>query len=353
MTRAAALALAGLLCAGAASASTLVFETDPRIELLGAVQSLAGMRDARAPLPAAYGRELERRFGRFRGHEAVRLYRELAARYQDFGVDMLFLTPPPDLRPSDASQPPPFGGGEADFERFLSALRRFAAETDFAGFYAEQGAVYRSFAESARREAGSRDFPKIVEDYVGRGLDCRAHFVLAPSFSPSRGVSYILPYPDPEHGRGLRGPYDVYVLLTPEGSAAKPSFVGSYRGLLLDELIYAFVERTWFPYTQDPARDGLKDSLVRAIGLRLRAAACSGGPACGGRRGKKDDAATESFASRLAEYERSRDRYPALDEFYPRLLAPPDRARSASPSETAPNPKATSGGHGSPDARSQ
>lgn len=353
MTRRAALALAAFLaCAAASSASSFRFETDPRVELLGAVQYLAGARDPRVPLPAAYGRALESRFGRYRGHEAVRLYKELAEKSQDFGVDALFLSPPPQLRPLDAAGPPPFGAGNADFERFLAALRAFAAETDFSGFYAAQAPAYRSFVESARAQAGERDFPRLVEDYVGRSLESRVHFVLALSFAPRRGVSYIIPYPDPENGRALQGPYDVWVLLTPEGTARRPSFVGAFRGMLLDELIYVFVERTFFPFTKDPARDADKDSLVRAIGQRLLAAACGAAP-CGVRRGKKLDAAAELFAARLAEYERARDRYPSLDLFYPRLLAPADNAFSASSSETAPKPNTVSGGQGTPRPRSQ
>lgn len=345
MKQVAALALACLLGAGAVAASpttpagsgsSFVIETDPRVELLGTVQYLAGSREKRIALPIAYGRALERCFGRFRGHEAVRLYRELAGKYQDFGVDMLFLTPPPGLRPLNPLRPPPFGGGQEDFERFLTALRRFAAESDFAGFYTAQSGTYRGYKASARAEAGARDFPRIVEDYVGGGLESRAHFILALSFAPNRGVSYIVPYPDPEHGSGVRGPYDVYVLLTPEGSAEKPSFVGTYRGMLLDELIYVFVERTYFPWAKEHVReeaallaaigtdrDGLKDKIVRAIGLRLRAAACSNSAQCGERRRKESDGATQLFAGRLAEYDRSRNQYPALDEFYARLLAPP------------------------------
>ena len=352
MRRAAALAVAGLLCAGAARASSFVFETDPRVELLGAVQSLAGARDPRAPLPAAYGRALEMCFGRFRGHDAVRQYRALADKYQDFGVDALFLTPPPELKPADPAALPPFGGGAADLEEFLGALRRFAADSDFAAFYAAQAGTYRAFEESARAEAGARDFPRLVEDYVGRGLDSRVHYVLAASFAPRRGVSYIIPYPDPERGAGMKGTLDVYVLLAPEGAPAKPSFVGAYRGMLLDEPIYVFVERTFQPFMKANDRDALKDALVRAIGLRLRAAACAGA-ACGGKRGKKEDAETALLAARLAEYEAARDRYPSLDLFYPRLFAPADSARSASPSETVPNPKTVSGGHGTPEARSQ
>ncbi len=371
MIRAAALVC--VLAAGASAApavppSSFVYETDPRVELLGVVQYLAGAREKSVPLPAQYGRDLEKHFARFRGHEAVKLYRELAGKYQDFGVDVLFLSAPLELRPNSPS-PPPFGGGAADFERFLAALRRFGEESDFVGFYADQAAAYIEFMTSARAEAGARDFPKLVEDYTGRGLESRVHYILSPSFAPRRGVSYIIPYPDPEHGAGVRGPYDVYVLLTPEGSANKPSFVGAYRGMLLDELIYVFVERTFFPYAKEHDRemnalfaalpgacrdrDCLKDLIVRAIGLRLRAAACAPGANCGERRRRKTDAAIELFAGRLAEYEGARDRYPALDAFYPRLLAPPESARSASSSETVPKPKTTSGGHGTPDARSQ
>jgi hypothetical protein len=353
MIRAAALALGGALLAclpaasaqTAASESTFVIETDRRVELLGIVQYLAGSRDPRVPLPVQYGKEIERRFGRLRGHPAVKLYRELAAEHQEFGVDMLFLTDPPELR-TGKNGPPPFGGGSPDFERFLVALRRFAAEGDFAGFYAGQRDAYREFEASARREAGRRNFPRLVEEYAGRGLESRCHFILALSYAPTRGISYVIPYPDPEHGTGVKGPYDVYVLLPPEAGGAAPSFFGAYRGAALDELIYVFIERTYFPYVKDRAdeeatllaalggacrdRHCLKDLLVRAIGLRLRAAACPEG-GCDAHRHRKTDGAIELFAGRLSEYEGARDRYPSLDLFYPRLLAPPPAAPAAAP----------------------
>jgi hypothetical protein len=353
VTRAAALALIGALLAGSSadalpapgSESSFVIETDPRIELLGVVQYLAGSRDKRVPLPVQYGKDIERRFGRLRAHPAVKLYRELSDAHQEFGVDMLFLTDPPELR-TGKNGPPPFGGGAADFERFVGALRRFAAESDFQGFYDAHREAYRDFAASARREAGGRDFPKIVEEYVGRGLETRCHYVLALSYAPKQGMSYIIPYPDPDRGIGAKGPYDVYVLLPPEAGGGAPSFFGAYRGAALDELIYVFVERTYSPYMKDRPeeesallaapggacrdRGCLKDLLVRAIGLRLRDAVCAG-KACDGHRQRKTDGGIGLFAARLSEYEGARERYPSLDAFYPRLFAMPPAAPAKAP----------------------
>jgi hypothetical protein len=349
MTRFLSIALGCVLIARAPAAaapdapgSSFVVETDPRVELLGVVQSLAGRREKRIPLPLRYGKDLERRFGRMRGDAAVKLYGELADTYQEFGADILFLTDPPALRPADPSRPPPFGGGSGDFERFLSELRRFSAESGFADFYASHRGMYQEFEREARAQAAGRDFPKIVEDYVGRGLESRCHYILALSYAPKGGVSFIIPYPDPEHGVAARGPYDVYVLLTPEAGGGTPSFFGAGRGMPFDELIYVFVERTYGLYMRDHSnqeaallaegscrdRDCLKNRLVRAIRLRLRA----------GGRNKRPDALTGLFAERLAAYEGARDRYPALDEFYPRLFAPPPpaMARPASPSVTVP-----------------
>ncbi len=341
------------------SKSSFVIAVDPRIELLGVVQYLAGRRDARVPLPVQYGKDIERSFGRRRDHEAVKLYRELSEKYQEFGVDLLFLSNPPSLSPT---RTPPFGGGSADLERFLEALRRFAVDGDFARFYAEHRKAYRDFETSARREAGARDFPRIVEDYVGRSLESRCRYILSLAYAPKRGMSYIIPYPDPEQRPDEHGPYEVDVLLTPETADGRSSFFGLYRGMLLDELIYVDVERTYISRRISNLKthallaalggecrelDCLKDAVVRAVGRRL---------AAGARRGKKADSAVDLFALRLADYENSRERYRSLDEFYPRLFAVPEAAetaRAASSSETLPKPKATSGGNGSPSARSQ
>jgi hypothetical protein len=132
--------------------------------------------------------------------------------------------------------------------------------------------------------------------------------------------------------------------------------------MLLDELIYVFVERTYYPYVKDHGpeeaallgalegacreRDCLKNLLVRAVGRRLLSGACAPGMDCGEGRRKKADPDVELFADRLAEYEGLRGRYRSLDEFYPRLFelpSPSERERAASARVSAEPPSGLGG----------
>ena len=82
----------------AARASTFDVEVDPRIELLGVVQRLAGRGGAGAD--EAYTRELDGAFGRFKDHPAVKLYARILNKspgVDPLGIDLLYYSAPPAL----------------------------------------------------------------------------------------------------------------------------------------------------------------------------------------------------------------------------------------------------------------
>ena len=73
-----------------APAALTTAAVDPRLELLGVVQRLAG--------PGKPGTEVEARFGRWRDHEAVRRYAEAAARGDEtLALIALAWSDPPEL----------------------------------------------------------------------------------------------------------------------------------------------------------------------------------------------------------------------------------------------------------------
>lgn len=315
------LALAAASAAGAAPAPRALPAVDPRVELVGVVQLLAGRRPRRAPADAEHLEAARARFSPWKEHEAVKLYRSLSGRFEGFAVDSLAMTPPPELTLDRAAA---FPEPRADFEALHAALRRFAVDSRFMDFYEERRPWYAGLEQTAAADAGGTDFVGLVEQYVGSGLEARVHHVLSPLYAPERGgQSYIYPYPSPE---GPAGPYDVFVILPPERFRGRLTYLGVYRGILLDELLWLYVEKTFDPSrfagaraAECPEPECLKRALVRAAGARLAAKECAA-PWCRGGAGKKPSQEVAALARRLEEYERDRARFPRLSDFYGRWL---------------------------------
>jgi hypothetical protein len=174
----------------------------PGVELLNIVQLLAGTECSRDP-STVYSSEVLEHFGGFHDHEAVRTVALLNA--GGFGFDapvtaMLHLSPPPELIlevpwSNDLLER---AGGTENLDRFASALRSFASDTDFKTFWNEQGEAYTRMAELFWNVTGNDDI-EMLETYFGM----------------SRSSYSILPAPLSSFGFGSRipsqnGTWDVY-----------------------------------------------------------------------------------------------------------------------------------------------
>lgn len=341
-TLALALALWGAL-AGRCLASSIHISFDPRIELLGVVQYLSASRVSGPSVPAEL--DLEKEFGAFRGHPAVKTYARMAAKHhgdETYGLISLFLSAPPELRfardrSGISSDFISTAGGRQQLDEFLAQLRDFAKASHFVEFYARHKADYARYEAAARGELGGRDDIRLVEDYVGRDLQSRVELVLAAAYSPGTWCDYIIPYPYGGPHIKVKGPFEVYALIGPRRTGeGRPDFglADPMRSGLWNELLYVIVEQGYADYGEQLARyaaleapvarecmpqwEGCsKHIIVSAIAERLQAALS--GQAPGARPGPLGDD-IEAMASRLQEYEKDRKTYPTLLDFYPRLV---------------------------------
>lgn len=332
------LLLSGVPCR--ASSSKMFF--DPRIELLGVVQYLAGKHDARAPVPAAL--DLEKSFAAFRGHPVVKAYKAAAGRPggESCAMILLFTGDPPELAPRrdlsllsvdfvDAA------GGRAAVDEFLAQLRDFAKVSRFAEFFARHQADYRRFEAAAKAKAGRKDYAALIEAYVGRDLQSQVNLILTAAYSPGTWRDYIIPYPYAGPGVKVKGPFEVDVLLAPvenSGGAFDYGLDDPIRSGVWNELLYVAVEQDYPDFGPELERyaslgaavkdecpptweDCAKRVLVTALAERVRRPLFPG-PARPG--AGAFDRYVRSVGARLTEYEKNRKKYPTLLDFYPRVV---------------------------------
>jgi hypothetical protein len=318
---------------------------DERVELVSIVFRLAGCFEFDQPASRSpYAGEVEAAFGALRGHDAVVRAKALRERHgigfnavPDLAVH---LGPLPELAPLVPFSPHPerldrrWAG--ADVEGFLSALRAFAAEGEFARFAEEHAGFYRRCEErlQAMVEASG------IRQWV-RG------FFAAPAATDFRALVGLL-QGGANYGCSVRLP-DGRLLLTPAlgvwkwDSEGLPVFGDGHLPTLAHEFTHAFanpvVDAHWgaleppmgrvFARVRaamvDKAYPNPKivaqESLVR--GCVVRFAAWAKGDAAAEAQAREEAAAgfpwTGGLAGLLLEYEEDRERYPTLADFGPRL----------------------------------
>lgn len=146
----------GVLLSTSLEAQQLRIGVDLRIELFAILFKLAGAGEFNQNNYKQYQADIERHFGPFRNHEAVALAREL---HDQHGVAFaavmaipIRLSDPPELRervPFDST-----GGWRPSPSRarqFVEAVRRFAADTRAAEFFANHRVLYDSANARLRR----------------------------------------------------------------------------------------------------------------------------------------------------------------------------------------------------------
>lgn len=329
------LALAAASASAAAPAS-FTLSVDPRFELLAVVRQLSG-EGAADPGAPAYRERIEKRFGAFRAHPAVALYRDLAAdpsREEAAATIPIYLTDPPELALKDPDADIHYlnGPGEAEeMQRFVAELRDLARASGFMDFFRSERAFHAGLEDSARRKLGAVDPVAAIEGYLGMSLAARSHYVIMPQRAPTH--AFIVPYPLPPANMGARS-FEVYTMspdIDAEGFARivwpEPLFV------FIDPAFHYF-EKLNIPvpadfYGPELARcrlaspDCVKHLAATALIARLnRKAGIAPVPA-----EERASAATpdgrlvKALTERLEEYETRRDLYPTLWHFLPRWFS--------------------------------
>jgi hypothetical protein len=309
----------------ASMASSLEVVSDARIELLGVVQYLAGCRKP-SRIARKKDRALDLRFGRWRRHPVVEAYRRTAAKHggmESYGMILLFMTDPPDLRWKYEPDTLSSGfirhaGGVAETERFLESLRDFAEASRFMVFYEENRVRLLRHKKKGEMKIRGYDCMGAMESYLGIPLRSRYRIIWTLFYTPGKLQSYIIPYPYQGQGKTSPGPFDVFTVAGHEDQMARvPIF-------LWNEPLYIPIEKMHADHEDEFA--GLppraKDHIVFAVGLRLTAKIL-----WRGLKGPGWDYMLEEFHPMtlelyrvLQEYEDDRRRYKTLHDFFPRLL---------------------------------
>ena len=333
--------------------NSITVSIDPRIELLSVVQYLSDYRGYQdmpllTRLDFPYKDEVITAFSRYKQHPAVACFSEMSSKGFWYGQPphaMLYLSNPPELR-----EMLPFddfvvqrAGGREKLENFVELLHRFAAETDFMGFYEAHRELYKTIIQQYQSKITTWSFVDALEQYYGLRQNSYT-IILAPFFHPG-GYGPRVQISD--------GVYDVYSLCGPNDVAdGVPVFSASdqwLRMLVWHEFGHSFVnyltdrnlEQLIPPCTvlqadmkakidADPNVDWntyihewVSEHVVRAVTTRLAYLKLgdNAGNAALNSEEKQGYIYVRPLCERLEIYERNRNTYTTFENFYPEMTA--------------------------------
>lgn len=362
MIAAGLLLLTGITVASAAPETRFDFMLDPRLELAGTVEMIStpssgtesAARVADFILPQPKERALiERRFGSFRAHAAVRLHAEPEVRtfmMDARGQVLLRLTEPPALEEITSSSPGVYSsgiGGSELVDRWIGSLRAFARDARYMEYHRE--ASHRLEPEIARykREIITGDYLAKIESYTGMRYRGRYRFVFTRFMRQGAAMLMVTHHGGAVQITSIVGPDEE---APPESRIRFPIFPDdiwheSAHGIL-DESTDRFREE--FSAKQAlfiaPTRDChdwhhcVREHITQAVAARLVRAELG---AAAAEKVLADAVKTglpymQAIDKCLEEYEANRKRYPTLFDFYPRILAAFPESPPASRPQSAP-----------------
>jgi len=153
--------------------AAIKIEVDPRVELIGIVFRLAGNYEFNQGRIRSYVRDIERQFGDFDNHPAVKLAARLRSRRR-MGCDgpmSLAAYIDRDYRPRKSFEQWPWGldgrWKKQETAEFLEKLRQFAAETKFDEFYKAHSKLYETGIRSCRAVMSQYDLQTWLGEFFG------------------------------------------------------------------------------------------------------------------------------------------------------------------------------------------
>ena len=316
---------------------------DPRIELLAVVQFLSGY-DQRYGLMTrfdfSYKQDVKKYFSKHKSHSAVKLFDRMSAEGFSFDAPpaaMLYLSKPPELtaeRPFTEYLNKKAGGAE-QLKKFIEQLRDFAKETEFMSFFKTHHGTFQHMVDRAQEKTGGINYAQTLRDYYGMSQNSY-NIILAPLFVGGFG-------PRIEHSDGK---YDIYNILGPMNMRdGHPAFGSeeSFRTIAWHEFNHSFVNPTTEIFSRDidhykalyePISTRMKgqaysdwqtcvnEHIVRAVTTRLayREISSEAGEQALRREIERGFAYVEALCESLAGYEKQRDMYPTMVDYYPELI---------------------------------
>ncbi len=332
-------------------ANGIGIRVDPRIELLAIVQSLSAYATQfpfllnRGDLP--YKAEVHARFGAYADHGAIAWFDGISLQpaMYNFGApptSMLYLDQELRLRadtvPDEATLHR--AGGTVEFERFAGLLSDFATRSAFNEFYTSYAATYRAMIEGVKATLGGTaqgmSFVARLEAFYGVRHQSYS-LILAPLYG-TVGFGPLV--------RTRDGGTHVYSILGPRGQQGDLAVFG-------DRAYFTYMQQHEFSHSfVNPLTEKHADLVKQAQALFARMPPAATQKVCGDWEEcvneqiiraittffafeESDEAGQAALAAEQArglpfvetlldgirDYVASRDRYPTLDAYYPRLLA--------------------------------
>jgi hypothetical protein len=328
------------LCAGVEEA--IPVRVDERVELLSVVFRMIGAVEySQTSKSVPYAREVDEHFGRFKEHEAIQLARKLRnesgigfdavawfAVHLEGGPKMEPKIPWARLTDMDSRWSPDSASA------FLSALQRFANESQAFDFFRRHQDLYAAAAERLSRELAKRPYRSWLDSFFGAKPSARFCAIVGML---NGGANYgtKVRYPDgheeimPILGADKIDASGLPVFGTEASGLAAHEFCHSYCNPLIDqfadkivppaEKIYPHRARLLRVQAYPSARTMLYESLVRACTHRFLCA--HGTPAEAAAQLREEVGRgffwTPELSKLLSGYERSRQKYPTLESYMP------------------------------------
>lgn len=155
------------------SGNAIAVEVDPRIELTGIVFRLAGSPEFNEGVMRPYVRDIERHFGDFDDHPAVKVAAKLRSKrlMSCDGPMSLAVHIDRDFRPRNSFKQWPWGLDDRwkkqETQEFLDKLQQFAADTKFNEFFAAHGPLYEEGIRSCEAVMAQADLHGWLDEFFG------------------------------------------------------------------------------------------------------------------------------------------------------------------------------------------
>jgi hypothetical protein len=341
-----ALFIPALIAVGMSSkigAAVIKIEVDPRVELIGIVFRLAGNYEFNQGRIRSYVRDIERQFGDFENHPAVRLAARLRSerRMSCDGPMSLAVYIDRDYRPRKTFEQWPWGldgrWKKQETAEFLEQLRGFAAETKFDEFYKAHASLYETGIRSCRAIMARQDLQTWLGEFFGVEETGDLKLVLGFLNGPSNyGPGFSA-------GR-IREKYAIVGMSLPDADG-NPVFRPGKLEIVAHEFCHSFVNPVVDKYIEQlqPAGEKLyaaKAPAMKRIGYQtwrslMYESAVRASVASYIRNSFEpeylqnylDEEAgcgfvwTKELSNLLRTYEANRDKYPTFESFFPEFVA--------------------------------
>ena len=317
MMRAALAALMLGVAGAAAAASWPSAGTDPRFELLGVIQMLAGSDRAGAGVfrhDIPYVHLAEARFRRYVFHPVVERYAELTRGGLDYLSAYHFiyaLGEPPELalREELPERLLERLGGRQGAEELRLLLSDFARTSRFEAFYRDTAAQRQAMTVSVEAQAAALDPRGRLTAYTGLPVEGRFALILSPFAEPSLAAAFL-------RAGEPRLPWRLDCVYGPEAFEGRVEYRLETRlGSIWSEVLQAQLKAAaGGPQAQRQIAFAAEARVLDLAGYHEAAAEW---PVKYGRIGIPH---LQPLMDSLRVFEAQRGRYPTLLDFYPRLL---------------------------------